>query len=225
MTPVRSPPSASFDATRSASVSRTAIGRAPRIWIAATAGGSTVSSVNEDSLPLRARISAVPGVCARATPVSASTVATGGLLEAQVISAPGSVSPLAPRTSARSGTESPTRSVGERPDGDRGDRKHPRAGPPHGDHDAVPPAAARGRDEHAARADRPDSAGRRVHPHDGRVARRPDDRRAGDQIRPAASRASAARLAVLSGRSERAGRCVMTTATGGELSIPTEPPA
>ena len=41
---------------------------------------------------------------------------------------------------------------------------------------------------------------------------------------PAASRASAARLAVLSGRSDRAGRCVMTTATGGELSIPTEPP-
>ena len=54
--------------TRRPSDSATAIGRAPRIWSEASALGSTVSSASDDWLPLVARIRAVPGACARATP-------------------------------------------------------------------------------------------------------------------------------------------------------------
>ena len=54
--------------------------------------------------------------------------------------------------------------------------------PPHRDHDAVAPGAARRRHQDAAGPDRVDSAGGAVHHRDRGVARRPDDRRAGHEV-------------------------------------------
>src|SRR5689334_15629536 len=73
---------------RRSSISPTAIGCPPRIWIAATVAGNTVSSATAVSRPHRARMTVVPGAAPRTTPVDGSIVATLGRFETHRISAP-----------------------------------------------------------------------------------------------------------------------------------------
>ena len=130
-------PRPSRASTRRSSVSPTAIGRAPRIWSAATAPG-THRELRERRSRCR---SAQDQVGARRERPRHPRQRLHGrdcrVARAQVTSAPDSVSPLAPEHDGPERRLAPARSGGMRRDGDRGDRRHARAPPAHGDHHAV----------------------------------------------------------------------------------------
>ncbi len=189
-----------------------------------TAPGTTVSSASEVSLPVRARICVVPAASPRTVPVSSSTVATSGLLELQVISAPFSVSPFGPSTTAPSVATSPARSGGSGPivieetTGTRAPRRR-----------TVITTLSRPEPCAATIWTRPECTATTcpVDRSTRATVESPEDQATGASCtaRPAASLTSAESWMVLSGRSARVGRPVMATRDAAVLSTPMTPAA